>query len=268
MSADGFRREPSPALTRALWAVVALLVATGLFAAVGRTLFLDDFITRADAVREWTMAAMGRNDPLALQRPAEVARMDSSFAAHPRLTLLHVVPGALFLLLAPLQFSSRIRSRNPALHRWSGRILLPLLVVTLVPGMYFGIRIPYGGPGEAVAVAVFGGALLVSIVIAFVAIRRRQIARHREWMIRVFAFVVAIATQRLAFAAIDAALTPSGVAPPTQFVLSVWTAWIVTLGAAEAWIRYTRPRVRVVLPESEYTDGDQYRAVGKYPAAG
>jgi len=267
MSADGFRREPSPALTRALWAVVAVLVATGVFAAVGRTVFPDDFITRAEPVREWSMAAMGRHDPLALQRPAELARMDSSFAAHPVLTLLHVVPGGLFLLLAPLQFSSRIRSRNPALHRRSGRILLPLLVVTLLPGMYFGIRIPYGGPGEAVAVALFGGTLLVSIVVAFVAIRRRQIARHREWMIRVFAFAVAIATERFAFAAIDAALTPSGIPPPQQFVLSVWTGWIVTLAAAEAWIRYTRRRVRVALP-NEVTDGDQYRAVGKYPATG
>ena len=108
------------------------------------------------------------------------------------------------------------------------------------PECYFGIRLPYGGPGEAVAVGLFGGMLLVSIVVAFVAIRRRQIARHREWMIRVFALVVAIATERFVFAAFDTALTPSGVPPPTQFVLSVWTAWIVTLAAAEAWIRYTR----------------------------
>lgn len=267
MGADGIRREPSPALTRALWAVVVVLVATGVFVAVGRTVFLDDFITRADPVRAWSMAAMGRDDPLALQRPAELARADGNFAAHHALTLLHVVPGALFLLFAPVQFSSRIRSRNPALHRWSGRILLPLLVVTVIPGMYFGVRIPYGGPGEAVAVALFGAALLVSIVVAFVAIRRRQIARHREWMIRVFAFAVAISTQRFAFAAIDAALTPYSVPPPDQFVLSVWTAWIVTLAAAEAWIRYTRPRVRVALP-NEIRDAHQYRTVAKYPAAG
>lgn len=213
------------------------------------------------------MAAMGRDDPMALQRPAEVARMDGSFAAHPGLTLLHVVPGGLFLLFAPLQFSSRVRTRNPALHRWSGRILLPLLVATVLPGMYFGVRIPYGGPGEAVAIALFGVGLLISIVVAFVAIRRGQIARHREWMIRVFAIAIAIATVRIAFAAIDAALTPSGYPPPDQFVLSVWTGWIVTLAGAEAWIRYTRRRVSVALP-NEIRDGHQYRTAGKYPAAG
>lgn len=267
MSADGIRREPSPALTRALWAVVAVLVALGVFSAVGRTIFLDDFIARAEPVREWTMTAIGRGDPLALQRPAEVARMDGKFATHPALTLWHVVPGGLFLLLAPLQFSSRMRSRHRALHRWSGRMLLPLLVASVLPGVYFGVFNPYGGPGEAVAIGLFGSALFISIGVAFIAIRRRQVARHREWMIRVFAFAVAISSVRLAFGAIDAALTPSGIPPPDQFVLSVWAGWVITLAAAEAWIRYTRPRVRVALP-NEITDGHQYRAVGKYPAAG
>ena len=43
-------------------------------------------------------------------------------------------------------------------------------------------------------------------------------------------------------------------------------AALATLAAAEAWIRYTRRRVSVALP-NEITDGHQYRAVGKYPAA-
>ncbi len=103
------------------------------------------------------MAALGRDDPMALQRPAEVARMDGTFATHHALTLLHVVPGGLFLLFAPLQFSSRLRSRHLALHRWSGRILLPLLVASVLPGLYFGIVMPFGGLGEAVAIVLFGG---------------------------------------------------------------------------------------------------------------
>ena len=84
MSAARTRSAPSPALIRALWAVVVLLVALGLVAAAGRALFLDDFIARAEPVRRWNMAALGRDDPMALQRPAEVARMDGTFAAHPR----------------------------------------------------------------------------------------------------------------------------------------------------------------------------------------
>ena len=267
MSAAGTRSALSPALIRAVWAAVALLVALGVFASVGRTVFLDDFIARAEPVRLWTMTALGRDDPRALQRPAEVARMDGTFAAHPALTVLHVVPGGLFLLFAPLQFSSRMRARYLTLHRWSGRILLPLLIATVLPGLFFGVLMPFGGLGEAVAIALFGVMLLLAIVVAFIAVRRGQLARHREWMIRVFAFAIAISTVRLAFGAIDVALTPKGYPPADQFVLSVWTGWIVTLGAAEAWIRYTRRRVSVML-SNEITDGHQYRAVGKYSAAG
>lgn len=266
MSADGIRSAPRPALIRALWAVVALLVALGVFAAAGRTVFLDDFIARAEPVRLWNMTALGRDDPRALQRPAVVARMDGTFASHPKLTLLHVVPGGLFLLFAPLQFVSRLRVRHPALHRWSGRILLLLLIASALPGLFFGLLMPFGGLGEAVAIALFGVTLLIAIVVAVVAIRRGQIARHREWMIRVFAFAIAISTIRIAFGVIDAALTPSGYPPPDQFVLSVWAGWIVTLAAAEAWIRYTRGRVNVALP-NKISHGHQYRTVGKYSAA-
>ena len=42
---------------------------------------------------------------------------------------------------------------------------------------------------------------------------------------------------------------------------------MVTLAAAEAWIGYTRGRVSVTLP-SEIRDGDQYRSIRKYSAAG
>ncbi len=183
-AADGIRRETPLALTRALRAVAVLLVAIGVGAAIGRGVFPADFVTRAEPVRLWSMAALGRDDPLALQRPAELARMDGSFAAHPRLTLLHILPGGLFLLLAPLQFSSRIRARYIGLHRWSGRILLPGLLVNVLAGLYFGTVIPYGGPGEAVAIAIFGGVFLFSVSQGYLAIRRRQVARHREWMTR------------------------------------------------------------------------------------
>ena len=158
------------------------------------------------------------------------------------MTCLSYIMVEVGLEFAPLQFSSRLRARYLTLHRWSGRILLPLLIATVLPGLFFGVLMPFGGVGEAVAIALFSPALLISIVVAFVAVRRGQIARHREWMIRVFAFAVAISTIRLAFGAIDAALTPSGYPPRDQFVLSVWTGWIVTLAAAEGWIRYTRRR--------------------------
>jgi len=44
-------------LTRALWAAVLLLVLIGVGAAIGRGLFIGDFLTRADSVRQRIMDA-------------------------------------------------------------------------------------------------------------------------------------------------------------------------------------------------------------------
>lgn len=225
---------------RAGWTLTGLLVLIGVSAAIGRSVFSADFITRADPVRARLMDALQLEDPFVSERPRELARMDGRFAGHPLLTQLHVVPGGLFLLFAPLQFSSRIRLRHPRLHRWSGRTLLPLGLVSVATGLYFGLVMPFGGPGEAVAIALFGALFVIAMSRGYLAIRRRQVERHREWMIRVFAIAIAISTVRVVGAVLDITLTPAGFPPARLFVLSVWAGWVITVGAAELWIRHTR----------------------------
>lgn len=77
----------------------------------------------------------------------------------------------------------------------------------------------------------------VALGSAVVAIRRRDVAHHREWMIRAFAIGLGIATMRI-------------IAMPILFLIgdlraaalvTFWSGWLLTLGAAELWIRRTRP---------------------------
>ncbi len=229
-----------PLVVQVLWFGVAVLVAVGIVAAVGRAIFPSDLATRADPLRQQLLDALHRTDPFLPQRPGEIGRFDRRFAANPLATLMHVLPGGLFLILAPLQFSSRIRSRYIRFHRWSGRILVVTAVVTALAGLYFGLLMPYGGTGELTATLFFGGLFLVAVVRGFLAIRRRQVPRHREWMIRAFAIGIGISTVRIVSAALDFALTPAGIRPPDLFALSLWIGWGITLVAAELWIRYTR----------------------------
>ena len=226
---------------RGVAAVVFVLIGMGVTAAIGRVMFPADLIQRAEYVRTALLKAGGREDPLALQRPAELARMERPFAEHRLLTLLHVVPGGLFFVLIPLQFSSRVRARYPKLHRYSGRILLTGITVSLIPGLFFGIVMPFGGRLEAMLIALLGIFLLYAMAMAVMAIRRGEVARHREWMIRMFANALAISTVRLVGGPIEFVLTPYGVPPSERFVLAIWVAWLLTLAGAECWIRYTRP---------------------------
>jgi uncharacterized membrane protein len=223
-------------------ASLAVLTIVGVAAAVGRAMHPGDLTRRAEVVRERIYAALGLQDPLLAERPAEVEKVDRRFAAHPRMTLLHVVPGGLFLLLAPFQFSSWIRSRHLAWHRWSGRLLVAAGFLSALPGFFFGLVIPYAGPAEAVVIAVFGGLFVVALVAAVAAIRRGDVTRHREWMIRAYAVAIGIATTRVMGAGIDLALSPLGFHPRGLFLLAIATGWVVTLGAAEVWIARTRAR--------------------------
>jgi uncharacterized membrane protein len=227
-----------------LWGSAILLAIIGVGAAIGRGVFLADFATRVDPVREQILDALRLADPFLMERAEGLDQFDGRFAAHPVLTLLHVLPGGIFLVLAPFQFSSRIRSRHIRFHRWSGRALILAGLLAASTGLYFGILMPYGGLAESAIIVLVAGLFLTAVARAFVAIRKHQVARHREWMIRAFAVAIGVSTVRIVAGLYDMALAPAGVRPAEIFVLSLWTGWVLTLGAAELWIRYTRPHGR------------------------
>jgi len=224
----------------ALWLAVIVLVIIGLAAAVGRTMFVGDFTHRAEPLRERMMHALGYNN--VRHHEADIAEVDDKFGKHRVMTWLHVVPGGIFLLLAPIQFLAPVRNRFLGFHRWLGRILLVAALASGAAGLFFGFFLPLGGFKESIPIAIFGGLLFFSAMRAYIAIRNGQVRIHREWMIRAFAVALAISTVRVVILAFDVARV--GVDQPrTMFVISIWSGWLITLAIAEFWIRYTRRRV-------------------------
>src|SRR6202048_305597 len=80
------------------------------------------------------IALHGYRPPAPASNPvaAQFSARDDLFAHYPVLTLIHIVPGLLFMLLGPLQFGSTIRARYLRWHRWSGRVFVAF-------GFFFGI---------------------------------------------------------------------------------------------------------------------------------
>lgn len=228
-----------------MWVGVSVTLAIGVGAAVARWLYQGDLAVRADPVRQKIFSALELVDPFSAQRSAELDRFDARFAENSRATLLHIVPGGVFLILAPLQFSSWLRRRHLRIHRWSGRLLIGFGLVFALTGLYFGLLMPYGGFGEASAIAVFAVVFLLALSRGFVAIRKGQVALHREWMIRAFAIAVGVGSVRVVAGVLDIALTPAGLRPTSLFALSLWMGWTISLATAEYWVRYTR-RLRLI----------------------
>ena len=232
---------------RLVWLSAALLSSIAILGAAGRAIEIlsEPSIARpsvGDQLRvEGLAAVLGAAPGSEEYREAErqVAAVTSRFNRYPGTTLAHILSGVLLLSLAPLQFSTRIRTRYPVLHRWSGRVLLAAAVLVGVSGLFFGALVPYAGLSEAVPSAVFGLFFLLAIFQAFRAIRRRDLIRHREWVVRLFALAMGVGTIRLA----GVGLVAIGVTEVPQIVgLSFWIGWLLTLGGAEAWIRATRGR--------------------------
>lgn len=113
--------------------------------------------------------------------------------------LPHGLAGASALLLAPLQFSERLRKRFTTFHHVVGRIYVIGAMVLAPLGayiQYFQERM--GEPRSFTVLACVDAVLLLTTTgIAYLFARRRQIARHRQWMTRSYAVALVFFEGRL-----------------------------------------------------------------------
>ena len=176
------------------------------------------------------------------------------FLDFPFVTALHVVLGGIYLILAPLQFVSRIRSRHLTYHRRVGRLLVAIGLVVGATALFMGLVIPFFGWGERVIIGLFGTVFLVALTMGFLHVRAGRVALHREWMMRAFAAGLSIATQRLIFfpALLIVEADPTDGQFAALWVAAFVAAFVLNLLVAEARIRATRrSRVpRATTPES------------------
>ena len=241
---------PRPVARRWIVAAVVVLTALALQVSIARGLDVMRYLATAPDQRpdispldrfqlEQTAAVRGAapGTPAYDDVRAQSRGFVGKFNAHPVASLLHVLPAVAFLILVPIQFSARIRDAHPRYHRWAGRVLLATAAVIGASGIYFGVFVPTHGAAEAYTIAVFGTFFFYAGSRALLAIRRGDVARHREWIIRTFAAALGISTVRLVAFPLAIFMDDLKVA----LVVSFWTGWVLTLGVAEVWIRMTRP---------------------------
>jgi uncharacterized membrane protein len=177
---------------------------------------------------------------LSLMAPVARPGLDAGFARHATLTTIHIIPGLLFMVLAPLQFVRRIRVRSPALHRWMGRIVLAISMVIGGSALVMSPQMAIGGMTETAATMLFGCFFLFSMIRGFIYIRRGNSRLHREWMIRAFATGMAVATIRPIVGVFFATSRLTHLTPRDFFGIAFWLGFTIQVVVAEMWIRYTR----------------------------
>ncbi|MCB5167545.1 DUF2306 domain-containing protein [Streptomyces bambusae] len=150
------------------------------------------------------------------------------YAARLTPLVLHIGGGTAALLLGPWQFVVRLRAARPALHRFLGRAYLVSVVATATGGL---VLVPQAlvPPIAPIGFACLDVLLVATTAAALHTARRRMFERHRVWMVRSYALILAAVTLRVWLVGCEALGIPFDLA----YASAAWTCWLINLLVAE-----------------------------------
>ncbi len=158
----------------------------------------------------------------------------------------HMILGAAIMVLAPLQLSARLRARRPRVHRAVGYVIFTGAMATALGGLgYIALRGTVAGGLMDVGSTLYGALMLVAAVQAVRLARARELARHREWALRLFVLAMGSLIYRLHYVAWYALTdgmwsTPELDGPFDQ--VQYFAFYLPYLAALELWLRRGRYR--------------------------
>jgi hypothetical protein len=159
---------------------------------------------------------------------------DTGLRQYPVLTIIHIIPGLLFMVLGPFQF----REVSNGFRRRSGIVFMAACLIIGVSAIVMPfIVLPLGGVNEAVASVFFAIYFLISLLLAFRALRAGNSVQHHDWLLRVYAVGLAIATVRPIMAM---SFVFFGMRPETFLGTAFWMGFSLHTIAAELWIGANR----------------------------
>lgn len=171
---------------------------------------------------------------------AQVTAENARFFADPLPVIVHIIGATTFCVLGAFQFAPRLR-----VHRWhriAGRIVAPCGLAVAMSGMFMALF--YDEPADVGTLLTvfrlfFGTAMATSLVLGFVAVRRRDFAAHRAWMIRGYAIGVGAGTQVFTELPYELMVGP---VDKLSNALLLLAGWLINITVAEWIIR--RPAIR------------------------
>ncbi len=172
------------------------------------------------------------------QIPSGTYPKDSAhLAVAPISWFIHALAGSAFGIIGPVQFVRALRHRFGALHRVSGRVFVLSGAVLGLSSLSLLAQVAsQRTPLVDIARGLFGVALLIALALAMVAIKQRDLVRHRAWAIRAYAIGMGLGTVALVFFPIYLVTghPPSGITSDILFIAS----WVLTIAFGEMVVRY------------------------------
>jgi uncharacterized membrane protein YozB (DUF420 family) len=181
----------------------------------------------------------------------EVTPENQRFFDSPVPVVLHIVAVTIYGGVGAFQFVPSLRRRRPGWHRRAGRVLVVAGLVTALTGLWMTLfyELPEADQGvlSLVRYAV-GSAIVLFLGLGFAAIRRRDVASHRAWMIRAYALAMGAATQVLTLG-IPLIVTLGAEPGKLGRLVGMSAGWLVNIAIAE-WAIRRQPARRARRPRT------------------
>ena len=158
-----------------------------------------------------------------------MAAVDATFSSHATLTLMHIIPAAIFVVLAACVLLRHSRSE------WIERLFFPFGAITGATA-YAMSSYAIGGWVERSAVLVFTTWFLFSLGRAYWFRLGGQEERKREWITRAVAVLLGIATARPVMGVFFATSARTHLGPSQFFGIAFWTGFAINAVVIELWL--------------------------------
>lgn len=168
---------------------------------------------------------------------AEITPDNARFFASPSPVVIHIIASAVYALLGALQFVGRLWQRGSKWHRWVGRFLVPVGLLVGLSGVWMTVFYPRPEGASNLLYAfrlLFGTGMVLSIILGYLAILRKDVDQHLAWMTRAYAIGLGAGTQ-VVTGMVGALIF--GTPNEFQNALLNGAAWVINLAIAEWSIR-------------------------------
>lgn len=150
--------------------------------------------------------------------------------------ILHVALGTVALLTGPVQLWLGFAHRNMALHRRMGKVYMAAVGLNALVAFRLAAT-PSAGLVFGAGLSALALVWLLTTGMAYIAIRGRRIAQHREWMIRSYVATFAFVFFRIIVGGMQAA----GIGTLLEaLAVAAWLCWSLPLVVTEIVIQLDR----------------------------
>jgi hypothetical protein len=159
--------------------------------------------------------------------------LDSTFSSHALLTIVHIIPAAIFVVLAVGVLLRRTSGE------WLERLFFSFGAITGATA-YAMSRYAIGGWVERSAVLVFNTWFLLSLGRAYWFRLRGEPAQKRDWITRAVGILLGIATTRPVMGVFFATSAITHLGPNQFFGIAFWVGFCINAVVIELWLHSRR----------------------------